>query len=372
MSGQENRRRLRGRSLSGGLFAFLVLTALVSTLFPFYWVMATSLKSTGEIQQSVPSLAPRSFFLHWGRFDLESTGAAPSDRNGANKILSDLLEPRRDASVVSYSVDFSRSPGRVEVLFDTRMSSDAQLQAMFAEAGYRVVASEPSRPYPSFSNYEQVFSRQPFGTYLKNSAIVAGTTTALCLLVGSFCAYALARLKFRFRDLLLSLILGVSMFPQIAVVSPLFLVLKKVHLLNTYAALITPYTTFSLPLTIWVLTGFFRDLPLELEEAARVDGCTRIQTFFRVIIPLSAPGVFTCAILVFISAWNEFMFALVFITSKALRTVPVGITMYPGEHTMPWGTIFAAATLVTLPLVIMVFLFQRRIVSGLTMGAVKG
>jgi len=162
------------------------------------------------------------------------------------------------------------------------------------------------------------------------------------------------------------------MFPPIAVVSPLFLVMKALHLLNTYAALIIPYTAFGLPLTIWTLTGFFRELPLDLEESARVDGCTRLQTFFKIIIPLAAPGVFTCAILVFIFAWNEFMFALLFMTRNAMKTVPVGITMYPGQYDLPWGTIFAAATVVTLPLVVLVFFFQRRIIAGLTAGAVKG
>jgi len=224
----------------------------------------------------------------------------------------------------------------------------------------------------SLASYYQVFKQQPFHIYIKNSFIVAGLTTIFCLLVGSLAAYALARLKFRGRDLILSLVLTVSMFPPIAIVSPLFLIMKKFHLLNTYPSLIFPYTTFSLPLTIWILTSFFKELPFELEEAAKVDGCTPLEALVKVIIPLAAPGVFTCAILVFISAWNEFLFALVFITNNYMRTVPVGITLYPGQFEMPWGTVFAAATIVTLPIIIIVFIFQRRIISGLTAGAVKG
>ncbi|HEY3999948.1 MAG TPA: carbohydrate ABC transporter permease [Candidatus Xenobia bacterium] len=221
-------------------------------------------------------------------------------------------------------------------------------------------------------SYQNVFNERPFGRYLLNSLLVASLTTLFCILVGSLCAYATARLKFPGKQWILSGVLAVSMFPPISVVSPLFLVLKSLHLLNTYAALVVPYTCFGLPLTIWTLHSFFRDLPNELLESARVDGASYMTAFSRIVMPLAGPGIFTCAILVFISAWNEFIFALVFITSDNLRTVPVGVTLYPGQFEMPWGTVFAAATLVTLPLVIMVFAFQRYIISGLTAGAVKG
>lgn len=228
----------------------------------------------------------------------------------------------------------------------------------------------PSRFY--FENYKAVFAGRPFHRNLLNSFVTAGSTTAFSVFVASFCAYALARLKFRFKGLILSLVLSVSMFPAIAIISPLFLFMKEMHLINTYMALILPYTTFSMPLSIWNLTSFFREIPFELEEAAKVDGCTPFQAFRQVIIPLAAPGLFTTAILVFISAWNEFLFALTFTTNDAARTVPVAIAMFPGLHEIPWAEIAAASVVVTLPLVALVLLFQRRIIAGLTSGAVKG
>lgn len=228
----------------------------------------------------------------------------------------------------------------------------------------------PSRFY--FENYAAVFAGRPFHKNLFNSLMVAGTTTAFSLFVASFCAYALARLQFRFKGLILSLVLSVSMFPAIAIVSPLFLFLKQSHLINTYAALILPYTTFTMPLSIWTLTSFFREIPYELEEAAKVDGCTPFQAFRKVILPLAAPGLFTTAILVFISAWNEFLFALTFTMDDGARTVPVAIAMFPGLHEIPWAEIAAASVVVTMPLVALVLIFQRRIIAGLTSGAVKG
>lgn len=228
----------------------------------------------------------------------------------------------------------------------------------------------PSRLY--LDNYKAVFAGRPFHRNLLNSFITAGSTTAFSLFVASFCAYALARLKFRFKGLILSLVLSVSMFPAIAIVSPLFLFMKDFHLINTYASLILPYTTFTMPLSIFILTSFFREIPFELEEAAKVDGCTPFQAFRQVILPLATPGLFTTAILVFISAWNEFLFALTFTTDDATRTVPVAIAMFPGLHEIPWGEIAAASVVVTMPLVVLVLIFQRRIIAGLTSGAVKG
>lgn len=228
----------------------------------------------------------------------------------------------------------------------------------------------PSRFY--LGSYQAVFITRPFLTNLKNSFIVAGTTTLFSLLVGSLSAYALARLHFRGKRLILSMVLAVSMFPGIAIVSPLFLFMRNIGLLNTYFALILPYTTFTMPLTIWVLTNFFKEIPFDLEEAARVDGCTPLRAFAQVIMPLAAPGMFTTAILVFIFAWNEFLLALIFTTKAALRTVTVAIAMFPGEHEIPWGDIAAASVVVTVPLIILVLIFQRRIIAGLTAGAVKG
>lgn len=220
--------------------------------------------------------------------------------------------------------------------------------------------------------YYSVFIERPFLRYIMNSLIVAGLTTIFSVFVASLAAYALARLHFKGKNIILSLVLAVSMFPGIAIVSPLYIFMMNVHLLNTYIGLIIPYTTFTLPLAIWNLTTFFREIPFELEESARVDGATYMQTFTRIIFPLAAPGVFTTAILSFISAWNEFLFALTFNTRDAMRTVPVAIAMFPGEHELPWGDMAAASVVVTIPLIIMVLIFQRRIISGLTAGAVKG
>lgn len=228
----------------------------------------------------------------------------------------------------------------------------------------------PGKFYTGY--YINVFTKRPFLTYLKNSLIVASATTLLSLFVSSFAAYALARLKFKGKAMILSLVLSVSMFPGIAIVSPLFLFLKNVNLLNSYLGLVLTYTTFAIPLSLWILTSFFKEIPFELEESAKVDGATLMQAFLKIIIPLATPGMFTTAILTFIAAWNEFLFALVFNTQDLMRTVPVGIAMFPGEHDLPWGDIAAASVVVTVPLIIMVLIFQKRIISGLTAGAVKG
>jgi multiple sugar transport system permease protein len=222
-------------------------------------------------------------------------------------------------------------------------------------------------------NYRDVFtSGVPFHLYLRNSLIISGLTTVVCLIVGSFASYVLARYKFRGQNLFLGILLAVAMFPQVAIISPLFLFFRDLGLLNTYPGLIIPYTTFALPLTIWILTSFFRELPRDLEDAALIDGCSPFQSFYRIIVPLAAPGMVTTAILVFIFAWNEFLFAFIFNTSNEMRTVTVGITMFPGLHEVPWGTIFAASTIITIPLVFLVLVLQRRIVHGLTAGSVKG
>lgn len=223
-----------------------------------------------------------------------------------------------------------------------------------------------------FGNYIATFTKHPFSIYLENSLIVATATTLYSIILGSLCAYAVARLRFKGKNVILMLVLTVSMFPSIAILSPLYILLRDFNLLNTFEGLILPYTTHGLPLTIWILTSFFRDIPAELEESARIDGTSRLGAFWRVIIPLAAPGVFTTAILVFIGAWNEFLFAFSFMSKDIMRTVPVGIAMFPGEHDLPWGDIAAASVIVTVPLIVMVLIFQRRIISGLTSGAVKG
>jgi len=227
----------------------------------------------------------------------------------------------------------------------------------------------PSHIEPS---YREAFTDVPLLRYIVNSAIVAVTTTVLCLVVGSLTAYALARLRFRGKTALLMIVLAVCMFPQIAIVGPLTRMFKTLHLLNTYPCLILPYMTFCLPLTVWILTTFFQTIPRDLENAALVDGCTRMESLRKVILPLAAPGLVTCAILVFIYAWNEFMFAQTFITEQSMYTITKGIAMYGGRYTIPYGEISAAAVAVTIPLIVLVLIFQRRIVQGLTAGSVKG
>ncbi|WP_338778501.1 carbohydrate ABC transporter permease [Metabacillus sp. FJAT-52054] len=232
-------------------------------------------------------------------------------------------------------------------------------------------AFTPLTDNPTFKNYISVFVDYPFLTYLKNSFIVSISTTLYTVFVASFAAYAIARLQFKGKTVILGLVLSVTMFPQIATISPIYIILKNLGLTNSYLGLIIPYTTIALPLSIWLLVTFFRKIPFELEEAARMDGATIMQTFWRVIFPLAAPGLFTTAILVFIAAWNEFLFALTINTDVAYKTVPVGIALFQGQFTIPWGEISAATVVVTVPLVILVLLFQRRIVSGLTSGSVK-
>jgi multiple sugar transport system permease protein len=210
-----------------------------------------------------------------------------------------------------------------------------------------------------------------FAGAVLNSLIVAGGTTAVCLAVGASAAFAIAKLEFPGRSLLLGAALAISMFPPIATVSPLYLALRAVGLRDSLAGLVVPYATFALPLTLWLLTSFFRELPDELYRAALIDGCTPWQAFVHVYLPLSWPALATCAILVFIFSWNELLYALSFISTPSKRTIPVAIALFAGEHVEPWGQIAAASVVATVPLAVLTFLFQRRIVAGLTAGAVK-
>jgi ABC-type glycerol-3-phosphate transport system permease component len=214
-------------------------------------------------------------------------------------------------------------------------------------------------------HYRDLWQERDFWIPIRNSLIVAGSTTLLCLVVGTLCAYALARL-------LLGLILAVAMFPQISIVSPLYLLLRELGLINTYPGLIFPYMTFAMPLTIWFLVSYFRRLPLELEQAAMVDGAGRLRTLREVVLPLALPAIGTTAILTFIYCWNEFLFALSFTLGAEKHTVPVAIALFQGRYQVPWGQILAATVVSTAPVAVAVLLFQRRIVSGLTAGAVKG
>jgi len=225
---------------------------------------------------------------------------------------------------------------------------------------------------PTGASYDTIFSDPRFQKSLMNSTIVAGTTTALCLFFGSMAAYAIARLRFRFKSSVMTLILAISFFPHVAIIAPLFLQFQQINLINTYWAMIIPDTVFTLPLTTWILYAFFKELPKDLEDAAKVDGATTIQALRMVILPLAAPGVFTAAILTFIYAWNEFLIANTFTFDENTQPVTVVIPNFATIYTVDYGAQAAAAVVVTVPLVMLVLVFQRWIISGLTAGAVKG
>jgi trehalose/maltose transport system permease protein len=226
----------------------------------------------------------------------------------------------------------------------------------------------------SLDNYRDVLANGSFPRNFLNSVFVASVTVLLALFLAVTAAFALSRVRFRGRGLLLMTILAVSMFPQIAVLAGLFELIRFLGIYNTPWALIFSYTIFTLPFTVWVLTTFMRDLPVEIEEAAIVDGATPWVIITRVFLPLMWPALVTTGLLAFISAWNEFLFALTFTSSNLTRTVPVAIGLLSGgsRFEIPWGLIMAASVIVTVPLVILVLIFQRKIVSGLTAGGVKG
>jgi trehalose/maltose transport system permease protein len=221
--------------------------------------------------------------------------------------------------------------------------------------------------------YKYVFNNGDFVRALRNSIVVSFATVAISLVLGSLCAYAMGRMKFRGKTVILYLILSMTMFPQIAILGSLFQMISRVHLYDRLPALIISYLTFTLPFTVWVLANFFKAMPGELEEAALVDGATPFQAFYKILLPLAAPGLVTTGLLAFISAWNEFLFALTFTQSKA-RTVQPAIASFTGntQYELPWGNIVAASVVVTIPLVVLVLIFQRKILAGLTAGAVKG
>jgi trehalose/maltose transport system permease protein len=227
---------------------------------------------------------------------------------------------------------------------------------------------------PAWGNYLAVFREQPFGRNILNSLFVAISTVTLSLGLAVAASYALGRIQFRGRTLLLLTILGVSMFPQIAVLSGMFELVTWLGIYNNLLALTLSYMIFTLPFTVWVLTTFMRDLPKEIEEAAIVDGAKPFTIVTKVFLPLMGPALATTGLLAFIAAWNEFLFALTFTLSTEMRTVPVAIALISGasSHELPWGNIMAASVIVTVPLIVLVLIFQRRIVSGLTAGAVKG
>jgi trehalose/maltose transport system permease protein len=242
------------------------------------------------------------------------------------------------------------------------------------KSGSQLFRVELVPPDPQWANYAAVFRGQPFGRNILNSLFVACSVVALSLALAVTASYALGRVAFRGRSALLLLVLSVSMFPQVAVLSGMFELIRWLGLYNSLLGLTLSYMIFTLPFTVWVLTTFVRDMPKELEEAALVDGATPWVILTRVFMPLMTPALVTTGLLAFIVAWNEFLFALTFTLSNEQRTVPVAIALISGgsQFELPWGQIMAASVIVTVPLVVLVLVFQRRIVSGLTAGAVKG
>ena len=228
--------------------------------------------------------------------------------------------------------------------------------------------------HPTLNNYKSIFQDSNFTLALRNSAIVALSTTVLALVIGSFCAYAIARLHFKHKFALLALVLSITTFPGIAIAAPLFKLWTDIGIYNTIPGLVIPYLTFALPLAIYILVSFFREIPKDLEEAALVDGATRFQAFYKVVVPLAAPGLATAGILTFIFAWNEFLLAITLTTSTSARTVPAAIAFFTGstQFEQPLGTISAASVTISIPLILLVLFFQKHIVAGLTAGAVKG
>ena len=228
--------------------------------------------------------------------------------------------------------------------------------------------------HPTFASYRGIFHTTLFTRSFANSIGIAVITTVVSVILAAMAAYAVARLDFPGKRVLVGAALVVAIFPLISLVSPIFKLWLRLHLYDTWPGLILPYLTFSLPLAIYTLSAFFREIPWELEQAAQIDGATPFQAFVRVIAPLAAPGVFTTAILVFIFAWNEFLFAISLTSTNAARTVPAALAFFTGssQFEQPTASIAAAAVVVTIPIVLLVLVFQRRIVAGLTAGAVKG
>jgi multiple sugar transport system permease protein len=226
----------------------------------------------------------------------------------------------------------------------------------------------------STENYSGIFDQSFFTSALRNSLGIAAISTLIAVTLACLAAYAIARLDFPGRNILLLASLAIAMFPPISVVGPLYELWRNIGLFDTWAGLIIPYMTFTLPLAIYTLSAFFREIPWELEQAAQMDGATPFQAFRKIIVPLAAPGVFTTAILVFIFAWNDFVFAASLTSTSRSQTVPAALNQFPGasQFAAPVGSVAAAAVVVTVPIVILVLLFQRRIVAGLTAGAVKG
>ena len=225
---------------------------------------------------------------------------------------------------------------------------------------------------PTLGNYVRVFVDQPILLFLWNSVMVATLSTLLCITVSALAAYALVRLRVPAPGVILAVLMGIAMFPLISLVVPLFQTMRGLGLLNTWPALVLPYAVLSMPVCTMVLVSFFQDIPADIENAAMIDGCSRIGALWHVVIPLTAPGVFTAAILAFVNAWDEFLLALTLSSRVTSRTLPVGITLYQGEFSFPWPIISAALIVAIVPISILIAVFQDRVVGGLTAGGMKG
>ena len=225
---------------------------------------------------------------------------------------------------------------------------------------------------PTVANFISAFQDQPLLTFLTNSLIVAGLSTLLSLFISALAAYAIARLRLRFRGLILTAIIGVSMFPLVTLMVPLFEIMRSLGLLNSYWALVLPYTVLNLPICTLMMVSFFQDIPRDIENAAMLDGYTRLSALWRIVLPLAAPGVATAAILAFVNSWDEFLLALSMNSAVAYRTLPVGIQLYQGEFAFPWPIISAALVVAIVPIVVLIVIFQEKVVSGLTSGGLKG
>jgi multiple sugar transport system permease protein len=224
----------------------------------------------------------------------------------------------------------------------------------------------------STGNYSNAFVGYDFGIYFRNSLIVSIAATALVLILGTLAGYALGRLPMRGKFTTLVILLMISVFPEVAVIAPLYLLMRNLHLLNSYPALIIPYTAFFLPFAIWILRNYFLGIPKEMEETGRIDGASPLRTVWTIVLPQALPGLFTAGIFTFTACWTEFLMALTFDSSNNYRTIPVGIAEFGGNFQVPYGTIFAASVVAVVPIGILVFIFRKFVISGLTSGAVKG
>ncbi len=237
------------------------------------------------------------------------------------------------------------------------------------------MGDSPPQLFPrpiSTANYSQAFNQYNFGIYFRNSLIVTLAATALVLIFGTLAGYALGRLPMRGKFTLMVTLLMISVFPEIALIAPLYTLLKNLGWLNTYQALIIPYTAFYLPFAIWILRNYMLGIPREMEETGRIDGAGPLRTVWSIILPMALPGIFTAAIFTFTACWTEFLMALTFNIADSYKTIPVGISTFGTALEVPFGTIFAASVVAVVPIGILVFIFRKFVISGLTSGAVKG